>query len=206
MKIRTILSLTALALLGFQEVRADDPDNATANAAKRIAVGTCATCHGPLGNSISPKFPVLAGQHANYLAAQMEAFRSHTRGDPDALGYMWGMAAPLDRPLILALADYYSRQSPLASSKAEPQLIARGRNIYENGNASEGIPACATCHGAKAEGIADYPRLAGQQVPYLLKQLHSFQTNLRDVAIMHGVAKEMQEQEMKAVAAYLRSL
>ena len=31
----------------------------------------------------------------NYLAAQLQAFKAQTRGDPDALGYMWGMAAPL---------------------------------------------------------------------------------------------------------------
>ena len=45
-------------------------------AAERIAIGTCATCHGPQGHSISPKFPVLAGQHANYLVAQLQAFKA----------------------------------------------------------------------------------------------------------------------------------
>jgi cytochrome c553 len=119
---------------------------------------------------------------------------------------MWGMSAPLESPVIRALADYYSKQMPRSGSTGDPRLVSRGKDIYENGNPAEGIPACVACHGAKAEGTADYPRLAGQQVAYLMKQLHSFQTNLRDVAIMHGVAKGMQEREMQAVATYLRSL
>ncbi|MHB8720072.1 MAG: c-type cytochrome, partial [Steroidobacteraceae bacterium] len=60
--------------------------------AERIAVSTCGTCHGAQGTSIVPKFPNLAAQPANYLAAQLKAFRSRSRGDPDALAFMWGMA------------------------------------------------------------------------------------------------------------------
>jgi cytochrome c553 len=40
----------------------------------------------------------------------------------------------------------------------------------------------------------------------VLKQLRSFQSNLRDVAVMHGVAQSMAVGEMEAVAAYLESL
>ena len=41
---------------------------------------------------------------------------------------------------------------------------------------------------------------------YVLKQLRSFKNNLRNVAIMHGVAGGLQGAEMDAVAAYLQSL
>jgi hypothetical protein len=40
-------------------------------------------------------FPDLAAQTAPYLEAQLRAFRDQTRRDPDALSYMWGMAAQL---------------------------------------------------------------------------------------------------------------
>ena len=65
---------------------------------------------------------------------------------------------------------------------------------------------CASCHGPGAHGIADFPRLAGQHAQYLLKQLGSFQSNMRNVAVMHGVALNLWRPEMEAVAAYLRSL
>src|SRR5579863_4540888 len=91
-----LLGLAGTLLVGILPARAEEPlAQGLQNTATRIAVGTCATCHGPQGQSIQPKFPVLAGQHANYLLAQLQAFKTQTRGDPDAIGYMWGMAGPL---------------------------------------------------------------------------------------------------------------
>lgn len=186
--------------------RSADVDPALKSAARHVAVTVCATCHGPQGRSSTPKFPVLAGQHANYLVAQMKAFKAQTRGDPDALGYMWGMAAPLDDEMIAALADYYSSQAPALGKSGDAGAIARGADIFANGVAAAGIPPCVSCHGANAAGTDDFPRLAGQHAQYLLKQLHSFQSNLRNVAVMHGVASELKTPEMTAVAAYLQSL
>lgn len=187
-------------------VHADDIDAPTRAAAERIAVGTCATCHGWRGHSIAPKFPVLAGQRANYLLAQLQAFRAQTRGDPDALGYMWGMAAPLDDTIMAALAGYYSQQTPRAGERGDAALMARGMQLYQNGDSAEGIPPCAACHGPHGEGTDMFPRLAGQHVEYLMKQLRSFQNNLRNVAIMHGVAQGLRVSDMRAVSSYLQSL
>ena len=185
--------------------RADEPDAAIAAHAQLLAVTVCGTCHGPHGNSTHPKFPRLAGQNANYLAAQLKAFRGQTRGDPDAVGYMWGMAAELDDATIGALASYYSKQKPEPSPRGEAALIARGREVYEHGVEPDGVPACGACHGADAHGVADFPRLASQHAQYLLKQLASFQSNMRNVAVMHGVAQNLRLREMQAVAAYVEA-
>src|ERR1700693_2352525 len=145
------LSGTILLVLGMSLAHAEDADEALSRiAAERVAIGTCATCHGPQGHSLSPKFPVLAGQHAKYLVAQLQAFKGQTRGDPDALGYMWGMAAPLDDALMVSLADYYSRQMPVAGPAGTAALITRGKDIYLNGDSAAGVPPCAGCHGATA--------------------------------------------------------
>ena len=159
-----------------------------------------------MGRSYSPKFPVLAGQRANYLAAQLRAFKTQSRGDPDALGYMWGMASPLDDGLMTGLANYYSRQVPQAGPRGDPNLISRGKAIYEMGDGPQGVPPCIACHGPGAVGTDSYPRLAGQHVQYLMKQLGSFQNNMRDVAVMHGVARGLQAGDVEAVATYLQSL
>lgn len=202
---RALIPFTVLMLV-TGGLRADEIDVSLRLAAERIAVSTCATCHGPRGHSIAPKFPVLAGQHANYLLAQLHAFKAQTRGDPDALGYMWGMAAPLDDTTMAALADYYGRQRPEAGQRGDPALTARGQQIYQQGDAAAGIPPCGACHGPHADGTDMYPRLAGQHVEYLMKQLHSFQSNLRNVAIMHGIAQVLPVHDMLAVATYLQSL
>ena len=51
-----------------------------------------------------------------------------------------------------------------------------------------------------------FPRLAGQHAEYILKQLASFKSNMRNVAVMHGVAATLHEKQMQTVAAYLESL
>jgi cytochrome c553 len=203
---RCLLCLGSALVLGLGVANAENIDALNRTAAERVAIGTCATCHGPQGHSYSPKFPVLAGQHAKYLVAQLQAFKAQTRGDPDALGYMWGMAAPLGDELMAALADYYSHQIPVAGPAGAAGLITRGKEIYQNGDSAAGIPPCAACHGATAAGTDDYPRLAGQHVQYLMKQLRSFQNNMRNVAVMHGVAQGLQLGDMEAVATYLHSM
>jgi cytochrome c553 len=185
--------------------RAAEPDPAATLHAQTVAVTICGTCHGREGNSTQPKFPRLAGQHENYLIAQLKSFRSQSRGDPDAIGYMWGMASELDDATIADLAAYYAAQKAQPSGTGTSALIASGRDIYEHGVAAEGVPACSSCHGPDAHGLQDYPRLAGQHAQYILKQLASFQSNMRNIAIMHGVAQNLRLAEMQAVAAYLES-
>lgn len=203
---RTLVLLAAtVGFLGANAgARADETDAPARAATERIAITVCGTCHGPRGNSSNPKFPRLAGQNANYLIAQLKAFRSQTRGDPDALGYMWGMASELDDATIEALAGYYAAQKAQPSATGSSAEIDHGREIYQHGVPSQGVPACSTCHGPDAHGRGDFPRLAGQHAQYILKQLASFQSNMRNVAIMHGVAQNLRLEEMDAVAAYLQ--
>src|SRR6185312_9332653 len=49
---------------------------------KQIAASVCVACHGADGNSVVPANPVLAGQHAEYIAAQLAAFKSGARPSP----------------------------------------------------------------------------------------------------------------------------
>lgn len=192
-----VLSVTAMA---------DEPDPATQAYAHRLAVGVCGTCHDTHGNSVQPKFPRLAGQNPNYLSAQLKNFKLQSRGDPDAISYMWGMAEPLSDESIAALAAYYSKQKPGPGRRGDPAEISQGRLIYTQGIQAAGVPACAACHGPDGHGVGDFPRLAGQHSQYVLKQLSSFQSNMRNVAVMHGVAQSLRLADMQAVAAYVESL
>ena len=171
-----------------------------------LAIGVCGICHGADGNSINPMYPRLAGQQAWYLKEQLKAFRDQTRGDPYAVAYMWGMANGLSDPTIDALADYFSQQASGPGRSHGAATLAKGKEIYEHGIPSQGLPACAVCHGAQALGDAMHPRLAGQHAEYIMKQLTSFKDNMRDVAVMHGVAGTLHDGQMQAVADYLESL
>jgi len=203
MKASLLLAGAAALLAVGSGARADDLDAATRTYAEKIAITVCGTCHGANGNSTNPKYPRLAGQNPNYLTTQLKAFRSQTRGDPDAIGYMWGMAAELDDATIEALAAYYAGQKAEPSASGASGMISHGREIYAQGVAAQGVPACSSCHGPDAHGTQSFPRLAGQHAQYVLKQLASFQSNMRNVAIMHGVAQNLNLGDMDAVAAFL---
>jgi len=206
-RLSAVLGLAAATVLASASsvARAEEPNVADQLHAQKVALTVCGTCHGPQGNNNQPKFPRLAGQNANYLATQLKAFRSQARGDPDAISYMWGMAAELDDDTIAALAAYYAAQKPQPRSSRNSSAISTGKAIYEHGIASQGVPACSGCHGPDAHGLMDFPRLAGQHAQYIHRQLASFQSNMRNVAIMHGVAQNLRLPEMQAVAAYLEA-
>ena len=69
----------------------------------------CKACHGEAGISVSPEFPNLAGQHADYLAASLKHYQEGKRTN----AIMKGMAANLSKKDILDLAAYYSKQPGL---------------------------------------------------------------------------------------------
>jgi len=169
-------------------------------------VETCGTCHGVNGRSVSPTFPNLAGQTATYIEAQLKAFKDQSRADPDAQAYMWGMASQLSDTTITALAGYFAAQPAAPGRGGNSTLISQGKRLFEEGVPARQIPPCASCHGAHAEGLAFFPRLAGQHAPYLLKQLLVIQSVLRTAPVMHGVIKDLTKDQMLAVVAYLESI
>ncbi len=84
-------------------------------------------------------------------------------------------------------------------------MVAAGKQLYEKGSPDRSIPACSTCHGNNAEGMSVFPRLAGQHAQYLTRQLQMLRVRLRDSPLMHGVAKDLADSEIAALATYLQS-
>lgn len=174
--------------------------------AKALAKDVCSACHGPAGHSISPVFPILAGQQPGYIIVQLDAFRNHTRGDPNARAYMWGMSSQLSDETIKDLADYYAAQKPVRGKPGDPALMAEGKQIFTQGIKAQNVQACETCHGAEAQGAGAFPRLAGQHVEYLIAQLQGFQSGTRDNApIMQNVVRTMTPEQLRAAATYAAS-
>ena len=174
-----------------------------------LAHQVCSNCHGFAGTTVSPNFPNLAGQTEAYLVAQLTAFKSHDRLDPAGFEYMWGLSRSLSEDQIKGLAAYYAAQTP-GSQKFEGDRarLEAGKSIYEAGVAAAGVPACSGCHGAKGEGNATFPRIAGQHVDYLVKQLIVFQrTDERpEGAVMKPIAHSLSRQNIDDVARYLQAM
>ncbi|QEI05776.1 c-type cytochrome [Pigmentiphaga aceris] len=72
-----------------------------------LGLPACANCHGMGGAGIGPLLPSLAGEPAEYLIAQLHAFRAGSRSNDDG-GVMRGFAKRLSETDIRALAEFYA--------------------------------------------------------------------------------------------------
>jgi len=68
-------------------------------------VPACAGCHGPAGAGIPAQYPRLAGQYADYIAAQLKAFKDGARAN-DPNGMMRGVTVRMTDQEIRAVAEY----------------------------------------------------------------------------------------------------
>lgn len=76
----------------------------------------CVSCHGPGGSGVGEAFPPLAGQSAQYLTSQLNAWRQGTRkNDPNDL--MGHVARAMTDDEVKAVADYFASLSPTGGAQ-----------------------------------------------------------------------------------------
>jgi cytochrome c553 len=196
------LLVAALFLSGGLAYSAAHPEDKARVAKEQL----CAACHGADGKSASVRAPVLAGQFKAYLVSQLAAFRDHSRSNGDGRFFMWPMAAGLSDPEIDQLADYFAAR-PLPGPEPAAEIDrANGKILFEKGAPERGVVACGSCHGDKAQGMAVFPRLAGQHRDYLATQLAAFADGERPNPIMGPLAKGLSRDDIRDLAAYLAAL
>ena len=191
----TALSLTIALVAGGAAAQADEAR------AKKIVSGVCFVCHGMEGESASEVFPRLAGQHWEYIAKQLDNFKSGKRKSTA----MAEMVVKLTPEEMVALGKFFEKQSVPSQAAKDKPLAGVGSYIYHHGNKYSALPACVSCHGEGALGTTSLPRLAGQYAAYTESQLKQFNLRERtnDNAGMHSIAQKMTLREMAAVAEYL---
>ena len=102
---KLVLAVFAAAITSAGIAHAQNPE------AGREKSRSCAACHGADGNSPSPEFPRIAGQHYDYLARTLQEYRSGLRKNP----VMAPQAANLSDRDIRDLAAFYARQPGLVT-------------------------------------------------------------------------------------------
>ena len=165
----------------------------------------CAGCHNPDGNSIIPENPRLSGLDAKYIVRQLEDFKSGTRSNPT----MSAIIPMVDASEFKALGKFFSQQNRLSSESANAELVAKGKQIFEEGVLATAAPACSGCHGEDGSGSDAFPRLNGQNPAYVINQLTNFKNGGRTndkKGLMQAVAKRLNEEEIAAVAEYMSTL
>lgn len=173
----------------------------------KALVGTCRVCHGEDGNSLSGAFPTVAGQGEKYLLKQLQDISSGARSAP----LMTGVLAGFSGSDLESIAAYYASQK-VTIGAADKDKVELGESIYRVGIARKKIAACTACHSPAGlgNGPAAFPALGGQWPEYTIAQLKAFRdgarTNDGDGRMMQGVARDMSDKEMQAVASYIRGL
>lgn len=190
------------------------------SAAGEGKAAVCAACHGMDGNSVDPQYPKLAGQHERYTARHLALYKSGERDNPIMLGFA-AMLSPQD---MRDIGAYFAGQS-VRAGLADESIIASGPNegrkfyevgekLYRGGDIERGIPACGACHGPAGDGNPGpaYPHLGGQHAAYTAAQLNLFRNGTAHGrgdnanAVMAGVARDLTDEEIQALATYIEGL
>ena len=94
-----------------------------------------------------------------------------------------------------------------SSSAAAPASVAEA--AVKPGDATAGqakAAVCGACHGLDGNSSdAQYPKLAGQSEPYIVRQLTDFKSGKRQNPIMLGMATPLSTQDMHDIGAYFAS-
>jgi len=109
----------------------------------------------------------------------------------------------LDEPLVQELFPVMNKILTIAALCC---LIAVSSLTLAAGDPAAGkqkAVTCAGCHGVDGNSMnGEWPKLAGQHVKYLVKQLQNFKNMERVNNIMNGMAMPLSQQDMEDIAAY----
>ena len=133
---------------------------------------SCFACHGPAGASVAAPMPIIGGQQAVYLTNVLQAFRSGERSSTIMGRLMRGYS---DQE-VEAIANYLNSLPFVpAAQTVDPAKAAAGQRHYNQ--------VCKKCHldAGRDSSEPDYPRLAGQWLPYLQATTDEILTGQRKV-------------------------
>ncbi len=158
-----------------------------AEAGRKVA-GMCRTCHGLDGYARIPIAPHIGGEPADYIEAQLRAFRDGSREHE----MMSVVAASLSDQQIADVAAWF------ASHDASAELTA---------DASGAPELCVGCHGVDGIAVAPaVPNLAGETNIYIDTQLKAFRRGQRQHEIMTPIAQELSDADIRAMADWYGSI
>lgn len=165
-------------------------------------VAQCSACHGSFAEGrLDPGliqdgfggFPALNGQHPAYTTKQLKAFRDGSRAN-DFNGMMRNLAKNMTDQEIALVADY------LAGMELPPELPVA---VVTSVAAPPQAAACVGCHGPSGNSVSPiFPKLAGQQEAYMLKQLSDMKSGARKVPMMEKLIEPMTTADFEAIARY----
>ena len=195
MKTKTLSTLIAAATCCALVAAAQAADTPDPQAGK-YKFDTCTGCHAIPGYTmVYPTYhvPRLGGQHAQYIVAALNAYKSGDRSHPT----MIANAANLSDQDMADIAAYVAEFELSNDTPPVSGDVSAGKKKSE---------PCQACHGPNGNSPdANFPRLAGQYEDYLIKALQDYKSGERNNPIMKGMADALSEQDQADLAAYYAS-
>jgi cytochrome c553 len=173
-------------------------------------VAACTACHGREGRAAADGYyPRIAGKPAGYLYNQLINFREGRRQWP----LMIYMVDHLSDAYLLEMSHYFAQiklpYPPPQQVDVPPSVMERGRQLVVSGEPSKGVPACASCHGAKLTGMEPaIPGLLGLPRDYLNAQFGAWKNGTRKAVApdcMAEIAERLSVEDISAASAWLAS-
>lgn len=166
----------------------------------------CIACHGLTGEGDGELTPRLAGLPIGYLQKQLDDYATGRRSHPE----MEAIAKALDEASRRRVAAYYASLPWTVPAVSAPAARREAIILYHGGDPARGLPACATCHGARGEGVGPAnPPLAGQPPGYLHTQFKLWRQSKRrndPRNVMLQITRRLSPGEAAALSAYAASL
>ncbi len=82
--------------------------------------------------------------------------------------------------------------------QANAQDVSAGEALYQS--------VCKNCHGPKAQGMASFPKLAGNSAEYLVERLNQYRAGERvgpNSALMMPLAADLSDEDIVDLAEYI---
>jgi cytochrome c553 len=207
-----VVSLSLLVAMGMSsaaraEASAERGEAIVLGAANTVSArSACHTCHGRNGiGDSSGAFPRLTGQAGWYLYKQMKDYASGLRQNE----IMSPIAKELTDQQMQDVAIYYAGQTAPALAPPpvnDPLLLQKGAAIAATGLPEKGVAACVNW----GQGLPpSFPYLAGQYATYAELQFRFWKEGQRrndPLGVMEHIAKQLSDDEVRALATYFGTL
>jgi len=167
-------------------------------AAGRRKAEPCGACHGADGNATIPGMPSLAAQPAWFTHWALIKFRDGRRKDP----VMSPLAANLSDADMADLSAYYAAQPP----RPRTQVVDVAK--ANDGKRLATLHNCTSCHRPDLSGQHQVPRVAGQDLAYLLKLLRAYKAQTAGdlEGLMTQAAQPLSEADIENLAHFMATV
>ncbi|MFT4726528.1 MAG: cytochrome c553 [Granulosicoccus sp.] len=184
---KAILGLV-LALFTMSAMSADSP--------LTKVIASCEGCHGANSVPVATNIPILSGQQYYYLYVQLKDYKAGRREN----AIMTPMTQNLSKADMKALAEYFSTKPwPNVDSFPNSELADMGNSALDAGQ-------CSQCH-SKYKGDSRIPRVAGQQLDYMIQTMSDFKNKVRLNSPAKGsLFSSFSDEDLVAMSHYLSGL